>query len=131
MACSRCAICLRRTRGRGMSEDIKKHRSAIDALDERIVALLNERAAHARAIGELKGGVQAYRPERETQVLRHVSAAGNGPLAPERVAAIFTEIMSACRALEQPIAVAYLGPEGTFSEMALHKRFGHGVQALP
>jgi chorismate mutase/prephenate dehydratase len=114
-----------------VSDELKKQRAAIDAIDERIVALLNERASHARSIGELKGGTPAYRPEREAEVLRHVGAVGNGPLAPERIAAVFSEIMSACRALEQPIAVAYLGPEGTFSEMALHKHFGHGVNALP
>ena len=114
-----------------MTDELKKRRAAIDAIDERIVALLNERASHARSIGALKGGAPAYRPEREAEVLRHVSAVGNGPLAPARIAAVFSEVMSACRALEQPIAVAYLGPEGTFSEMALYKHFGHGVQALP
>lgn len=114
-----------------MTDELRKHRAAIDAIDERLVLLLNERASHARSIGELKGGAPAYRPEREAEVLRHVSAAGTGPLAPERVAAIFSEIMSACRALEQPMAVAYLGPEGTFSEMAVFKHFGHGVEGRP
>lgn len=114
-----------------MSEELSKHRAAIDAIDERIVQLLNERAARARAIGELKGGAPAYRPEREAQVLRHVSAAGKGPLAPDRVAAVFSEIISACRALEQPMTVAYLGPEGTFSEMAVVKHFGRAVQGSP
>ena len=114
-----------------MSEELSKRRAAIDAIDERIVALLNERAAQARAIGELKGGAPAYRPEREAEVLRHVSSAGKGPLAPDRVAAVFSEIMSACRALEQPMTVAYLGPEGTFSEMAVVKHFGRAVQGSP
>ena len=114
-----------------MADELKRHRAAIDSIDERIVLLLNERASHARSIGELKGGAPAYRPEREADVLRHVSAVGNGPLSPERVAAIFSEIMSACRALEQPMAVAYLGPEGTFSEMAMFKHFGHGIQGQP
>lgn len=114
-----------------MTDELKQHRAAIDSIDERIVLLLNERASHARSIGELKGGSPAYRPEREADVLRHVSALGNGPLAPERIAAIFSEIMSACRALEQPMAVAYLGPEGTFSEMAMFKHFGHAVQGQP
>jgi chorismate mutase/prephenate dehydratase len=114
-----------------VADELKKHRAAIDAIDERLVVLLNERAAHARSIGELKGGAPAYRPEREAEVLRHVSAIGAGPLAPERVAGIFAEIMSACRALEQPMTVAYLGPEGTFSEMAMFKHFGHGIRGLP
>jgi len=114
-----------------VTDEFKQHRAAIDSIDERVVLLLNERAAHARSIGELKGDAPAYRAEREAQVLRHVSALGAGPLAPERIAAIYTEIMSACRALEQPMTVAYLGPEGTFSEMAMFKHFGHGVQGLP
>jgi chorismate mutase / prephenate dehydratase len=114
-----------------VSEELSKRRAAIDAIDERIVQLLNDRAAQARAIGELKGGSPAYRPEREAEVLRHAAAAGQGPLAPQRIAAIFSEIISACRALEQQMAVAYLGPEGTFSEMAMVKQFGHGVLGLP
>ena len=114
-----------------MTDEIARRRAAIDAIDERLVALLNERAAQAQAIGQAKGGTATYRPEREAEVLRHAGEAGAGPLPAERIAAIFTEIISACRALEQQIAVAYLGPEGTFSEMALYKHFGHGVQALP
>jgi len=114
-----------------VADELRKHRAAIDAIDERIVGLLNERAAHARAIGELKGGAPAYRPEREAEVLRHVSAVGAGPLSADRLAAIYSEIMSACRALEQPMTVAYLGPEGTFSEMAMVKQFGHAVQGMP
>jgi len=114
-----------------VTEKLDEHRAAIDAIDERIMLLLNERAAHARSIGELKGGAPVYRPEREAQVLRRVGAMASGPLGPARVAAIFTEIMSACRALEQPMSVAYLGPEGTFSEMATFKHFGHGVQGMP
>jgi len=114
-----------------VSEELGKRRAAIDAIDERIVQLLNERAAEARAIGVLKGGSPAYRPEREAEVLRHAVAAGKGLLPPQRIGAIFSEIISACRALEQPMTVAYLGPEGTFSEMAMVRQFGHGVQGLP
>ncbi len=114
-----------------MADDIAKHRAAIDALDEKIVALLNERAAHAQAVGKLKGNGGIYRPERETQVLRRVAAANRGPLADAAVAQLFTEIMSVCRALEEPLVIAYLGPEGTFSEMALAKQFGASVEALP
>ena len=112
------------------SDNIAKRRSAIDALDEKIVALLNERAAHAQAIGQLKEGSSTYRPEREAQVLRHVGGANSGPLANETLRHLFTEIMSACRALEQTMTVAYLGPAGTFSEMALAKQFGAGVESV-
>src|SRR5262245_30849153 len=114
-----------------MADDIARHRLAIDALDEKIVALLNERASHAAAIGKLKANGGAYRPEREAEVLRRVASKNKGPLPDEPLTRLFTEIMSACRALEEPLAVAYLGPAGTFSEMALGKQFGGGVEALP
>jgi chorismate mutase/prephenate dehydratase len=114
-----------------MADDITRHRVAIDALDEKIVALLNERANHAAAIGKLKANGGAYRPEREAEVLRRVVGANRGPLANEALARLFTEIISACRALEEPLSVAYLGPQGTFSEMALAKQFGAAVVAQP
>jgi chorismate mutase/prephenate dehydratase len=114
-----------------MADDIARHRADIDALDEQIVALLNQRARHAAAIGKLKGNGGVYRPEREAAVLRRVAAANRGPLASAALGGLFTEIMSACRALEEPLTVAYLGPQGTFSEMALGKQFGTSVAALP
>ena len=106
------------------------HRKAIDALDREILERLNARAKHAQAIGELKGGALAYRPERETQVLQGLHAANAGPLRNEHVTGIFREVMSACRALEQPLRVAYLGPAGTFSHAAVHKHFGTFVDAV-
>jgi chorismate mutase/prephenate dehydratase len=114
-----------------MSDDIARHRAAIDALDDRIVALLNERASRAARIGALKGDGGAYRPERESGILRRIAGANRGPLSNEALVRLFTEIMSACRALEEPLSVAYLGPAGTFSEMALGRQFGAGVEALP
>ena len=106
------------------------HRRAIDALDREILERLNARARHAQAIGELKGGALAYRPERETQVLQGLHAENAGPLRNEHVTGIFREVMSACRALEQPLRVAYLGPAGTFSHAAVHKHFGTFVDAV-
>jgi len=114
-----------------MADDIARHRAAIDALDEKIAALLNERATRAAAIGKLKANGGAYRPEREAEVLRRIADANRGPLASEALAHLFTEIISACRSLEEPLCVAYLGPQGTFSEMALAKQFGASVQAQP
>jgi chorismate mutase/prephenate dehydratase len=113
-----------------MVDDITRHRAEIDALDEKIVALLNQRASHALAIGALKANGEVYRPEREAQVLRRVIGSGHGPLPGEALGRIFVEIISACRCLEQPLAIAYLGPEGTFSEMALTRHFGASVEAL-
>jgi chorismate mutase / prephenate dehydratase len=107
------------------------HRKAIDALDREILERLNARARHAQEIGELKGGALAYRPERETQVLQGLHAENAGPLRNEDVTGIFREVMSACRALEQPLRVAYLGPAGTFSHAAVSKQFGTFVDAVP
>ena len=110
--------------------ELERLRGEIDRLDERILESLNERARLARAIGTLKVG-QAYRPEREAQVLRRIKERNPGPLSAETVALLFREIMSACLALERPITVAYLGPKGTFSERATLKHFGLAAEALP
>ncbi len=107
-----------------MSEQLKQHRDQIDALDAQLLKLVNERAKHARAIGELKGGGPIYRPEREAQVLRSLMEQNTGPLSGEAITAIFRAVMSNCRALEKELSVAFLGPLGTFSEEAAHKQFG-------
>jgi len=109
-------------------KDIRKLRSEIDSLDDELLALLERRAAAARRVGELKGGASAYRPERESEILRRVAARKGGVLPAERVTAVFREIISACRAMEQAIRVAYLGPQGTFSEQAVRKHFGQAVE---
>ena len=114
-----------------MSKDLAKLRARIDALDERLLAALNERARLAAAVGKLKQGNKVYRPEREAQVLRRILEKNPGPLGKEALARVYAEIISACRALEQPLAVSYLGPAGTFSEMAVLKLFGSGVCAQP
>ena len=111
-------------------DDLARHRAAIDALDRELLARLNERARHAQAIGELKGGGAAYRPERETQVLRGLHAENKGPLPNEAITGVFREVMSACRALEQSLRIAYLGPAGTFSHAAVNKHFGTLVEAV-
>jgi chorismate mutase / prephenate dehydratase len=110
--------------------ELERLRQAIDRIDERILESLNERARLARDVGSLKVG-QAYRPEREAQVLRRIKERNAGPLSGETVALLFREIMSACLALERPITVAYLGPKGTFSERATLKHFGLAAEAMP
>ncbi len=107
-----------------MTDDLKKHREQIDAIDEQLLKLVSERAGHARAIGELKGGGPIYRPEREAQILRRLLELNPGPLSGEAVTAIFRTVMSNCRALEKELAVAFLGPLGTYSEEAAIKQFG-------
>ena len=109
------------------------HRAAIDALDREILARLNARAEHARAIGALKAGQggPAYRPEREAQVMARLAAENRGPLSNEAIAGVFRQVMSACLALEQPLRIAYLGPAGTFSHAAVLRHFGGFVEAVP
>jgi chorismate mutase / prephenate dehydratase len=113
-----------------MSDSIKGIRRSIDALDRRLVRLLSARARLAQRIGRLKEGA-AYRPEREAQVLRAIIRSNPGPLADGVLARLFTEIMSACRALEDSLSVAYLGPHGTFSQEAALKQFGANAALVP
>ncbi|NIP17259.1 MAG: prephenate dehydratase [Xanthomonadales bacterium] len=109
-------------------------RGRIDALDEQIQVLINERARLAFEVGESKGAlphaVDYYRPEREAQVLRAALERNEGPLSDAEILRLFREIMSACLARQQPLKIAYLGPEGTFTQQAVHRHFGHSVQAL-
>lgn len=111
--------------------DLLAHRRAIDALDREILVRLNERAAHAKAIGVLKAGGVTYRPEREAQVLSRLQGENRGPLSNEAVAGVFRQVMSACMALEQPLRIAFLGPAGTFSHAAVGKHFGRFVEGEP
>jgi chorismate mutase/prephenate dehydratase len=113
-----------------MDDKLKQMRNRIDALDDRLLKLFNDRAKLARRVGELKGGNAVYRPEREAQVLRRLMAANGGPLSDEAIARLFAEVVSACRALEDALVVAYLGPQGTYSEEAALKHFGGAVRAL-
>lgn len=106
------------------------HRNAIDEIDATVLKLLNERAGHAQAIGELKGTGVVYRPEREAQVLRRIKTLNEGPLSDEAAARLFREIMSECLAVERPLTIAYLGPEGTFTQQAAVKHFGHAAHTL-
>lgn len=111
-----------------MSEELKQLREQIDRLDDELLKLVNQRAALAQQIGHLKEDGVMLRPEREAQVLMRMILQNPGPLSPEGVKALFTEIMSQCRALEAPLTVAYLGPQGTFTEAAAQKRFGSAIQ---
>ena len=115
--------------------DLGGIRDNIDAIDARIHALLNERARFAQRVGISKTAtgkaVDFYRPEREAQVLRLALKRNKGPLRDVEIARLFREIMSACLAQQEPLKVAFLGPEGTFTQAAVLKHFGSSVRALP
>ena len=114
-----------------MSEELKKFRSQIDSIDDELLKLFNHRAKLAQQIGHVKNGSAVLRPEREAQVLKRVVDSNVGPLSAQSVSTLFTEIMSHCRALEEPLSVAFLGPQGTFTEAAAFKRFGHAHVGVP
>jgi len=115
--------------------DLSHIRESIDSVDARIHALLNERARFAQLVGISKTtsgrAVDFYRPEREAEVLRMALKRNKGPLRDEEIARLFREIMSACLAQQEPLKVAFLGPEGTFTQAAVLKHFGSSVRALP
>lgn len=114
--------------------DLDEIREKIDALDEHIQRLISERARLAFSVGRSKGdlpnAVGYYRPEREAQVLRAVLERNDGPLSDSEMLRLFREIMSACLARQEPMKVAYLGPEGTFTQQAVFQHFGHSVLAM-
>jgi chorismate mutase/prephenate dehydratase len=120
---------------RAPAADLAGVRARIDAVDEKIHALINERAKLAQVVGASKAlagnTADFYMPEREAQVLRMARERNQGPLRDEEVLRLFREIMSACLAQQEPLKVAFLGPEGTFTQTAVLTHFGHSVRALP
>lgn len=125
--------------------ELKALRDRIDGLDKQLIDIVNQRAELAKHVAEVKqreyeqaisegrqpGEILFYRPEREAQVLRRVMENNPGPMDDARMASIIREVMSSCLALEQPMQVAYLGPEGTFTQAAAQKHFGSSVIAHP
>lgn len=128
-----------KTRGNGVTlrpkpAELAKFRERIDEIDAHLHELLNERARFAQKVGISKHGqghtVDFYRPEREAEVLRKAVERNRGPLRDEEIVRLFREIMSACLAQQEPLKIAFLGPEGTFTQQAVYKQFGHSVRAL-
>jgi chorismate mutase/prephenate dehydratase len=109
-------------------DDIRKR---IDALDEQIVRLLNDRGKAALKIGDLKGKGNVYVPAREKEVYEHLERANSGPLSLQALKSIFREIMSATIALQRKTSVAYFGKEGTFAHQAALRKFGRSVDYIP
>lgn len=118
-----------------LAEKLRPLRERIDALDAQILELLTQRARTAMEVGEVKHAENAegpvLRPDREAEVIRRLQQLNGGPVPREAVAAICTEIISACRGLERGLRLAYLGPEGSYSEQAALEHFGHAVNRLP
>lgn len=109
-------------------------RAQIDALDAQIQSMISDRARLALAVrkskGELANAVDYYRPEREAEVLKAVRERNDGPISDAEMLRLFREIMSVCLAQQEPLKIAYLGPEGTFTQQAVNRHFGHSVQSL-
>ena len=112
---------------------LEQLRKKIDALDEKIIALLNDRTHLALEIGKLKQAddSEVYAPARESEIYRKIDSFGDGPLPKESLKAIYREVMSASLALEKPLSVAYLGPEATFTHLASLSKFGSSVRYVP
>jgi len=110
-------------------------RRRIDRIDQELQRLISERASCAQEVAAIKQALglhsDFYRPEREAQVLRSVQQRNQGPLRNEEIARLFREIMSACLALEEPLKVAFLGPQGTYTQAAASKHFGRSIEAIP
>ncbi len=120
-----------------MSKDnIKKYRDKIDLIDKKILRLIQERASHAVSIGKLKSKISPkssfYKPDRETKILRNIIKSNEKGILPDtKIRAIYKELISGCLSLEEILKIAYLGPEGTHSEAAVHNQFGSQVERMP
>ena len=123
-------------------------RTQIDAIDDQLLSLMNARAHCAKQVAEAKqdpsnsaasakntpsnpNKVVFYRPEREAQILRRMMADNPGPLHNEQISRIYREIISSCLSLEEKLKIAFLGPEGTFTQAAVYKHFGHSIESKP
>ena len=118
------------------NKSLKDLRKKIDKIDKEIFDLIQERASHAVAIGDIKSKLSPndsfYKPHRETNILRNIIKANKKGLLPDnKIRAIFKELISGCLSLEEILKVAYLGPEGTHSEAAVHNQFGSQVVRIP
>src|ERR1035437_5759653 len=116
-----------------MKDKLQPLRSKIDELDSKLVRLLNERTKLVLEIGKIKhtSGGEVYAPDREDAVLRRIVGKGEGPLPADSLRAIYREVMSASLALEKALLIAYLGPEASYSHLAVIKKFGSSLKYEP
>ena len=112
---------------------LEKHRKGIDAIDKKLVELLNERTEHALAIGaiKLKAGEEIYAPHRERLIFERLAKLNQGPVPDEAMQAIYREIMSCSLSLEKSLNIAYLGPEATYTHQAAIRKFGQSLFYSP
>jgi chorismate mutase/prephenate dehydratase len=113
--------------------DLPELRAAIDAVDDQLLGLLNERARLVKEVGALKTAAQQpfFVPHREQQIVERLQEANPGPFPNDALRPVFAEVISACLSLEQVLKVAFLGPEATFTHMAARGRFGLSARYVP
>ena len=115
-------------------KELDKIRKKIDQVDRKLIELISERASLASEIAKIKKqdgtDTSFYRPEREARVIKQAISENKGPLSNEEIARLFRELMSACLRLEQVMKIGYLGPQGTFTQTAALKHFGHSIEAV-
>ena len=119
-----------------MSKDkLQPIRDKIDAIDLKLLNLIQKRGTLAHKVGKIKGlldqNASLYRPDREAEILRNLTKLNNGVISDKKVRSIFKEVISACLSLEEELTVSYLGPQGTHSEAALLQHFGSSVKNNP
>lgn len=116
-----------------MPDDLASIRVRIDALDERLVELLNARAELAREVGKAKAasGAPIFVPHREQEVFKRLSALNKGPLPDAALRGIWREVMSASFALERPLTICHFGQAGAFTHLAARLKFGSSVEYAP
>src|SRR5690606_12274920 len=117
-----------------LQERLLPVRKQIDSLDEQILELLNQRAKAAQDVGKIKQDFDldgpVLKPEREAMVIRRLQDLNKGPFTKQAIDAVWTQIISTCRGLESVLTVAYLGPQGSFSEQAAFEHVGHAIESV-
>ena len=116
-----------------LNSRIEKLRGEIDTVDAEMLRLLNERSEIVLEIGKIKrsGNLRFYSPEREKAILNRLTTLNKGPFPNNSLKVVFREIISTCLSLEQPLKVAFLGPEGTFTNLAALRHFGSAAEYVP
>lgn len=115
------------------NKELAAVRREIDALDSELLELINRRAELAMEVSGLKkkGSLGVYDPGREREIEGKITGSNPGPLSNQDILFVFREIISRCRSLQHDEKIAYLGPEGSFSNQAAFRKFGASSEFLP